>query len=209
MRFVSRKFRRSCCERRSSRRVAVHGASPCTCDCGAVNISRDCHRKVTSVRSNRGAVTRGGRDSMPKTGRPERDSHRAVFFRSWLRDPFNVASVAPSSRWLAKLMATGCARGRARRRARRRHGHADDGAARTRRAARRTCSSSSSTRISSPCCARAFRARPSSKPTPRALTQPLARSARQRRLRDQRPADSVVQPRQEGRDLCRETFELC
>jgi phospholipid N-methyltransferase len=29
-----------------------------------------------------------------------------VFFRSWLRDPFNVASVVPSSRWLAKLMAT-------------------------------------------------------------------------------------------------------
>jgi phospholipid N-methyltransferase len=39
--------------------------------------------------------------------RPERDPHRGVFFRSWLRDPFNVASVAPSSRWLAKLMATG------------------------------------------------------------------------------------------------------
>jgi len=38
--------------------------------------------------------------------RPERDPHRGVFFRSWLRDPFNVASVAPSSRWLAKLMAT-------------------------------------------------------------------------------------------------------
>ena len=44
---------------------------------------------------------------MPKTLRPERDPHRGVFFRSWLRDPFNVASVAPSSRWLAKLMATG------------------------------------------------------------------------------------------------------
>jgi phosphatidylethanolamine/phosphatidyl-N-methylethanolamine N-methyltransferase len=39
--------------------------------------------------------------------RPERDPHRGVFFRSWLRDPFNVASVAPSSRWLAKLMASG------------------------------------------------------------------------------------------------------
>jgi phospholipid N-methyltransferase len=39
--------------------------------------------------------------------RPERDPHRGVFFRSWLRDPFNVASVAPSSRWLARLMATG------------------------------------------------------------------------------------------------------
>lgn len=37
----------------------------------------------------------------------ERDPHRAVFFRSWLRDPFHVASIAPSSRWLAKLMATG------------------------------------------------------------------------------------------------------
>ena len=36
----------------------------------------------------------------------QRDPHRGVFFRSWLRDPFHVASVAPSSRWLAKLMAT-------------------------------------------------------------------------------------------------------
>lgn len=44
---------------------------------------------------------------MPKTLRPERDPHRGVFFRSWLRDPFNVASVAPSSRSLAKLMASG------------------------------------------------------------------------------------------------------
>ena len=44
---------------------------------------------------------------MPKTLRPERDPHRGVFFRSWLRDPFHVGSVAPSSRWLAKLMATG------------------------------------------------------------------------------------------------------
>lgn len=33
-------------------------------------------------------------------------SHRAAFFRSWLRDPFNVASIVPSSRWLARLMAT-------------------------------------------------------------------------------------------------------
>lgn len=39
--------------------------------------------------------------------RPERDPHRGVFFRSWLRDPFNVAAIAPSSRWLARLMATG------------------------------------------------------------------------------------------------------
>lgn len=37
----------------------------------------------------------------------QRDPHRGVFFRSWLRDPFHVASVAPSSRWLAKLMAQG------------------------------------------------------------------------------------------------------
>jgi len=44
---------------------------------------------------------------MPKAVRPERDPHRGVFFRSWLRDPFHVGSVAPSSRWLAKLMATG------------------------------------------------------------------------------------------------------
>lgn len=33
-------------------------------------------------------------------------SYRAAFFRSWLQDPFNVASVVPSSRWLARLMAT-------------------------------------------------------------------------------------------------------
>jgi phospholipid N-methyltransferase len=45
---------------------------------------------------------------MPRTPlRPQRDPHRGVFFRSWLRDPFNVASIAPSSRWLARLMATG------------------------------------------------------------------------------------------------------
>ena len=33
--------------------------------------------------------------------------HRGVFFRSWLEDPFRVASITPSSRWLARLMATG------------------------------------------------------------------------------------------------------
>lgn len=43
----------------------------------------------------------------PMRQRPERDPHRGMFFRSWLRDPFNVASIAPSSRWLARLMATG------------------------------------------------------------------------------------------------------
>jgi phosphatidylethanolamine/phosphatidyl-N-methylethanolamine N-methyltransferase len=32
-------------------------------------------------------------------------SHSAAFFRTWLEDPFHVASVLPSSRWLAKLMA--------------------------------------------------------------------------------------------------------
>jgi phosphatidylethanolamine/phosphatidyl-N-methylethanolamine N-methyltransferase len=40
-----------------------------------------------------------------------RSAHRAAFFKSWLQDPFNVASVVPSSRWLAKLMATGLHRG--------------------------------------------------------------------------------------------------
>jgi phosphatidylethanolamine/phosphatidyl-N-methylethanolamine N-methyltransferase len=34
-------------------------------------------------------------------------AHRGAFFRSWLQDPFHVASVMPSSRWLARLMATG------------------------------------------------------------------------------------------------------
>jgi phosphatidylethanolamine/phosphatidyl-N-methylethanolamine N-methyltransferase len=34
-------------------------------------------------------------------------AHRGVFFRSWMQDPFHVASIVPSSRWLAKLMATG------------------------------------------------------------------------------------------------------
>lgn len=43
---------------------------------------------------------------MGKALRPERDPHRGVFFRSWLRDPFRIGAVAPSSRWLAKLMAT-------------------------------------------------------------------------------------------------------
>jgi phosphatidylethanolamine/phosphatidyl-N-methylethanolamine N-methyltransferase len=32
--------------------------------------------------------------------------HRGVFFKSWLKDPFHVASITPSSRWLARLMAT-------------------------------------------------------------------------------------------------------
>lgn len=35
----------------------------------------------------------------------QRYPHRRVFVRGWLRDLFRVASVAPSSRWLAKLMA--------------------------------------------------------------------------------------------------------
>jgi phosphatidylethanolamine/phosphatidyl-N-methylethanolamine N-methyltransferase len=37
----------------------------------------------------------------------KRDSHHATFFRSWLQDPFHVASVVPSSRGLAKQMAVG------------------------------------------------------------------------------------------------------
>ena len=32
--------------------------------------------------------------------------HRGVFFKSWLKDPFHVASITPSSRWLGRLMAT-------------------------------------------------------------------------------------------------------
>jgi phosphatidylethanolamine/phosphatidyl-N-methylethanolamine N-methyltransferase len=44
--------------------------------------------------------------AMPHSPLPvQRNPHRGVFFRSWLRDPFHVASIAPSSRWLAKLMA--------------------------------------------------------------------------------------------------------
>jgi phosphatidylethanolamine/phosphatidyl-N-methylethanolamine N-methyltransferase len=38
--------------------------------------------------------------------RKHSSSHSKTFFKSWLNDPFNVASVVPSSRWLAKLMAT-------------------------------------------------------------------------------------------------------
>lgn len=37
----------------------------------------------------------------PKT----RSSHRAEFFKSWLLDPIGVASIAPSGRLLARLMA--------------------------------------------------------------------------------------------------------
>jgi phosphatidylethanolamine/phosphatidyl-N-methylethanolamine N-methyltransferase len=37
--------------------------------------------------------------------------HRTAFFRSWLRDPFNVASVVPSSKSLARLMACDLSRG--------------------------------------------------------------------------------------------------
>lgn len=36
----------------------------------------------------------------------DHEQNRGVFFRSWLRDPFHVASIAPSSRGLADLMAT-------------------------------------------------------------------------------------------------------
>jgi phospholipid N-methyltransferase len=49
---------------------------------------------------------------MQTSPQPRRDAaYRGVFFRSWLKDPFNVASVAPSSRWLARLMATGVGAG--------------------------------------------------------------------------------------------------
>jgi phospholipid N-methyltransferase len=49
---------------------------------------------------------------MNTSPQPRRDAaYRGVFFRSWLKDPFNVASVAPSSRWLARLMATGVSAG--------------------------------------------------------------------------------------------------
>ena len=37
---------------------------------------------------------------------PRSAPHRGVFFRSWLKDPFHVASITPSSKWLARLMAT-------------------------------------------------------------------------------------------------------
>ena len=40
------------------------------------------------------------------TVRP-RGAHRFDFFTSWIADPFNVASVVPSSRMLARRMATG------------------------------------------------------------------------------------------------------
>jgi phospholipid N-methyltransferase len=43
--------------------------------------------------------------------RKRHSSHGAVFFRNWLQDPFNVASIAPSGRLLAKLMATGLGAG--------------------------------------------------------------------------------------------------
>lgn len=34
-------------------------------------------------------------------------SYAGVFFRNWLLDPLNVAAIAPSSRFLGKIMATG------------------------------------------------------------------------------------------------------
>ncbi len=36
-----------------------------------------------------------------------RSTHRALFFRGWLQDPFHVASVLPSGRLLARLMTRG------------------------------------------------------------------------------------------------------
>lgn len=41
----------------------------------------------------------------PRLRSASRAADRALFFRSWLRDPFNVASVIPSGKLLAKLMA--------------------------------------------------------------------------------------------------------
>jgi phospholipid N-methyltransferase len=38
--------------------------------------------------------------------RKPRSAHHAAFFKNWLHDPFQVASVVPSSRSLARLMAT-------------------------------------------------------------------------------------------------------
>jgi phosphatidylethanolamine/phosphatidyl-N-methylethanolamine N-methyltransferase len=39
--------------------------------------------------------------------RAPRSAHRGAFLKTWLRDPYHVASVVPSSRGIAKLMATG------------------------------------------------------------------------------------------------------
>ena len=41
----------------------------------------------------------------PLRDRPR--AHRAAFFKTWLKDPFHVASVLPSSKDLAKLIASG------------------------------------------------------------------------------------------------------
>jgi phospholipid N-methyltransferase len=38
--------------------------------------------------------------------RKRHSAHHAAFFKNWLQDPFQVASVVPSSRAVAKLMAT-------------------------------------------------------------------------------------------------------
>jgi len=48
-----------------------------------------------------------GNDDMNTSLQPTPTApHRGVFFKSWLKDPFHVASITPSSRWLARLMAT-------------------------------------------------------------------------------------------------------
>ena len=43
-------------------------------------------------------------ESQPQ--RNPHSAHHAAFFKNWLQDPFQVASIVPSSRALAKLMAT-------------------------------------------------------------------------------------------------------
>lgn len=43
----------------------------------------------------------------PRLPAGPRTGHRALFFRTWLQDPFHVASVWPSGRLLGKLMAQG------------------------------------------------------------------------------------------------------
>jgi phosphatidylethanolamine/phosphatidyl-N-methylethanolamine N-methyltransferase len=39
--------------------------------------------------------------------RKRHSAHHAAFFKNWLQDPFQVASIVPSGRSLARLMATG------------------------------------------------------------------------------------------------------
>jgi phospholipid N-methyltransferase len=67
------------------------------------------HQPVTISKyfGNRIELRKGLRMAQVRAARRADGPHRGAFFRNWLQDPFNIASVTPSGRMLAKRMAAG------------------------------------------------------------------------------------------------------